>query len=62
MERISFHDEIARNKLKSLFLMILVFAVLLAIGFIIGMALGPDYFTIIMIVSKIIFVIQPVDV
>ncbi len=55
-QRISFHDEIARNKLKSMFLIVLVFAVLLAIGFIIGMALGPDYFTIIMIISIIISV------
>lgn len=53
-ERISFHDQISRNKLKSIFLMIIIFAVLILLGYVIGLALGPDYFLIIMILAIII--------
>ena len=55
-ERIMFYDQIARNKRNSLFLMIVIMAVLILLGYVIGMALGPDYFTIIMIISIIISV------
>lgn len=52
-ERISFQDEITKNKIKSIFLIgtILVFFVLL--GFIISLALDPSYFFLIMILSII---------
>ena len=53
-ERISFHDQISRNKLKSFFLILIVFAVLLALGYVIGLIMGPDYFVIIMIAAIII--------
>ncbi|MDD5193915.1 MAG: M48 family metallopeptidase [Candidatus Nanoarchaeia archaeon] len=52
--RISFHDQISSNKLKSFFLIIVVLLVLLALGFVIGQAMGPDYFTTIMIFAVII--------
>jgi len=52
-ERISFHDQISRNKQKSVFLIIIVFIVLLGLGYVIGLAMGPDYFMIIMIVAII---------
>ena len=51
--RISFHDQISRNKWKSVFLMIIIFIVLLALGYVIGLALGPDYFLFIMIIAII---------
>ena len=53
-ERISFYDQISRNKRNSIFLMILVLAVLMALGYIIGIVLGSAYFTIVMILSIII--------
>lgn len=53
-DRLSFHDAIARNKLKSVFLLGIIFLVLVALGYVIGMALGPDYFTIVMIIAIVI--------
>jgi len=38
--RIDFHDQISRNKLKSIILMIVVFAVLITLVYVIGMAWG----------------------
>ena len=54
MERLSFHDQISRNKYKSIFLIIIIFIVFIALGFVIGMAAGPDYFMIIMIAAIVI--------
>ncbi len=56
-ERISFHDQISRNKWKSVFLMIIVFIVLLALGYVIGLVMGPDYFMIIMVLAIIISIV-----
>jgi len=53
-ERTSFYDQIARNKRKSVFLMILVFIVLVALGYAISMAFSPADFYTIMILSIII--------
>jgi len=53
-ERISFHDQIARNKWKSFFLVIIVFIVLIALGYVISLAFDPGYFFIIMIIATII--------
>ncbi len=57
MERISFHDQISRNKLKSVFLMIIIFIVFIILGTVIGLILGMDYFFIIMIFAIIISMI-----
>jgi len=50
-ERISFYDQIARNKRKSIFLMIAIFLVFVLLGYVISMALSEGYFFIIMAVS-----------
>ncbi len=55
--RISFYSQISSNKWKSFFLILIVFIVLIALGAVIGLALGPDYFTIIMVVSIIISIL-----
>jgi len=55
-DRIIFYDQIARNKRNSVFLIIAIIIVFILLGYIIGMVLGPDYFTIIMIASIIISV------
>lgn len=55
--RISFHDQISRNKWKSFFLIFIVLIVLLVLGYIIALAAGPDYFFFIMIIA-IIFTIS----
>ncbi|MEK6830698.1 MAG: M48 family metalloprotease, partial [Nanoarchaeota archaeon] len=56
MERVSFHDQIAKNKLKSLLLLISIIIVFAVFGYIIGIIAGPDYFAIIMSISIIISV------
>jgi heat shock protein HtpX len=52
-ERINFDDQISRNKLKSFILMLIVFAVIIVLGYVIGMAMGQGYFFLILIVSII---------
>lgn len=52
-ERLSFEDEISRNKLKSFFLIVVIFIFFLVLGYAISMALDPSYFFIIMIISVI---------
>ena len=53
-QRISFHDQISRNKWKSFFLLVSIFLVLIIIGYVIALALDPTYFTFIMIIAIII--------
>jgi heat shock protein HtpX len=53
MERIDFRDQISRNKYRSIFLMMIVFAVLIVFGYVISMAFEPGYFFIIMIFAII---------
>ena len=52
--RISFHDQISRNKWKSIFLLLGIFIVFIILGLVVGLALGPDFFMIVMIVATII--------
>jgi len=59
-ERISFHDQISRNKWKSFFLIIIIFIVFVILGYVIGLAIGPDHFMIIMILAIIISIIYVV--
>lgn len=51
--RISFHDQIQRNKIKSFFLIVTIFSFFIVLGYVISMALDPGYFFIIMIFSII---------
>ncbi len=53
-ERISFHDQISRNKWKSFFLIVIIFLVFLLLGYIISLATDPGYFFVIMILAIII--------
>ncbi len=55
--RISFYDQISKNKIKSFFLMFIVLVVFIALGVVIGLVAGPDYFTIIMIASIVISIV-----
>lgn len=50
-ERISFHDEIRNNKIKSTVLMIIVFVFFILLGYVISLAMGPGYFFFIMIIA-----------
>lgn len=54
MERVSFHDQISRNKWKSFFLLFVIFVVFIVLGVVIGLAMGPDMFLIIMIAATVI--------
>jgi heat shock protein HtpX len=53
-EKISFYDQIARNKRKSVFLIILVFIVFIGLGYVIAMAFSPGDFFLIMALSIVI--------
>jgi len=52
--RVDFRDEIARNKLKSFFLMLVIFAVIVVLGYVISFAYTPDAFFGILILSIIV--------
>lgn len=52
-ERISFHDQISRNKLKSIALIMAIFLVFLVLGYAISLATSPGSFFIIMILAII---------
>lgn len=52
-ERLSFHDQIQRNKMKSWILIIVIFIFFLALGAIISLAINPGLFFIIMIFATI---------
>ncbi|OGJ12424.1 hypothetical protein A3K82_02690 [Candidatus Pacearchaeota archaeon RBG_19FT_COMBO_34_9] len=52
-QRIDFRDQISRNKTKSVFLMVIVFAVLVVLGYVISYVFEPGYFFIIMIFAVI---------
>lgn len=51
MERISFEDQISRNKRKSILLMFIIFVVIIVLGYVISYAFAPEYFFFIMIIS-----------
>jgi heat shock protein HtpX len=50
-DRISFYDQISNNKWKSFFLIVIVVVVLLLLGLVVSLALGPDYFFIVMFIT-----------
>ena len=54
MERISFHDQISRNKWKSFFLMLVIFSTIVLFGYLISFAFEPGMFFVIMITSTTI--------
>jgi len=47
--RVDFRDQISRNKRNSVFLMIVIFLVIVGLGYVISLAFEPGYFFIIMI-------------
>lgn len=53
VQRLSFEDEITRNKLKSVFLMVIVIGFFIALGYVVAQLFDPSYFFIIMIFSII---------
>lgn len=53
MSRISFQDQIQRNKIKSVALIGIIFVFFILLGYIISMVLDPSYFFIIMIFATI---------
>ena len=52
-QRISFYDQIAKNKRKSYFLMFVIFITLIALGYAVSYAFDPGSFFFIMIISVI---------
>ena len=52
-QRLSFEDQIAKNKLKSVLLMTLVIAFFIALGYVVAQLFDPSYFFVIMIISII---------
>lgn len=53
MERISFEDQITKNKIKSFFLILVIVAFFVILGYIISAFLDPSYFFVIMTLSII---------
>jgi len=58
--RLSFHEEIRKNKIQSFFLIGIVLLVLLALVYTIGLVLGGDYFFFILIAGTIISILYVV--
>lgn len=54
MNRISFRDEINKNKIKSFILMSFIIIILIVLGYVISMLFDPSYFFFVMILSIII--------
>ncbi|MBS3088535.1 M48 family metallopeptidase [Candidatus Pacearchaeota archaeon] len=52
-ERIHFEDDIRRNKLKSFFLIVIIFVFFILVGYLIALALDPSYFFVITIFATI---------
>lgn len=52
-ERISFHDQIAGNKRKSIVLILIIFLFFIVLGYVISLALDPGFFFIIMILATL---------
>ena len=50
-QRLSFYSEIAKNKRDSAFLIVIVIAVLILLGYVIGLAVGGEWFVLILIFS-----------
>ena len=59
-DRVSFHDQISSNKWKSFFLILIIFFVFIVLGAVIGLALGPDFFFIIMVFAIVLSLIYVV--
>lgn len=53
MDRVSFRDEISKNKRDSFILIVVIFLVFVLFGWIVSMAFEPGYFFIIMIIAII---------
>lgn len=53
MKRLSFHDQIRNNKIKSVLLIFFIFIAFILLGFLISMAMDPSFFFIIMIFATI---------
>jgi len=60
MQRISFHEEIRKNKFHSFILIGIVLVVLLALTYTIGFIIGGDYFFIILIIGTTISILYVV--
>ncbi len=52
-QRIDFSDQIAKNKRKSFFLMLIIFGVIVILGYVITLATSQEYFFLIMIIAII---------
>ena len=52
-ERLSFQDQIQRNKIKSFLLIVFMFGIFVLIGYLISLSVDPSYFFVIMIFATI---------
>jgi len=52
-QRISFHDEIQKNKVKSILLIVIIFIFFIILGYVISLVLDPSYFFVIMVFAII---------
>ncbi|MEM7817108.1 MAG: M48 family metalloprotease, partial [Candidatus Aenigmatarchaeota archaeon] len=52
IKHLDFRDQISRNKTRSVVLLIIVFIVIIAIGYVISLAFSPGYFFVIMTIAS----------
>ena len=52
-QRVDFRDQISKNKMKSVFLMIIIFIIFVVFGYVISFAFEPGFFFVIIIISII---------
>ncbi|MEM4326141.1 MAG: M48 family metallopeptidase, partial [Candidatus Pacearchaeota archaeon] len=52
-ERLSFHDEIIKNKIKSVILLVVIFLFFIMLGYFVARVFNPSYFFIVMIFATI---------
>jgi heat shock protein HtpX len=58
LEKLSFHDEIEKNKRDSILLVFIVFIVVLILGYTIGMVYDPAISTVFIVIAAIIAFVQ----
>ena len=57
IKRISFHDQISRNKFKSVLLIFIIIIVFIALGYVISLGFSPADFFVIMAIASVIAII-----
>jgi len=55
--KLDFRDQIRKNKTRSIILLIIIFIAFIILGYVISLAFGPEYFSLIMIIAIIVSIL-----